>query len=132
MGKNRNRLAGTFLALLLLALPGAPSAAERRGVELTITLKDGHYLGGELIAVKPDSLLLLNLAGKDESVDLAGIRSIRITKKSKALRGGIGGLFAGWAVTMIYTSTQKGDFNKLGAAMGGCCCLCPSDWGQDS
>jgi uncharacterized protein YcfJ len=93
MGKNRNRLAGTFLALLLLALPGAPSAAERRGVELTITLKDGHYLGGELIAVKPDSLLLLT--GKDESIDIVGIRSIRIARRSQSGAGAAWGALAG-------------------------------------
>jgi hypothetical protein len=106
---------------LILVLPGTLSAREKQGegAKLGITLMDGHYIVGELIAVKPDSLLLLNLAGKDESVDVVGIRSIRIVKKSKALRGGMRGLFVGMVVTIIYAKTQKGDFNELGAMMGG-------------
>jgi hypothetical protein len=92
------------LALLLLGLPTLLSARERRGANLVITLKDGRKVEGELIAVKPDSLLLL--AGKDESVDLVGIKSIRIVKKDKGGLGAICGLLAGVAVTAIYTKTQ--------------------------
>lgn len=93
MKKNFYKLVATVLGLLILALPGNLSARERRGAELVISLKDGHYASGELIAVKPDSLLML--AGKDESVDLVGIRSIRIVKKSKAGLGAACGALAG-------------------------------------
>lgn len=104
MKKRFYKLAATVLAFLILVLPGALSARERRGANLVITLKDGQQIKGELIAVKPDSLLLF--VKKDESVDLAGIRSIRITKKSKALLGGACGYLAGLAVTTIYAKTQ--------------------------
>jgi hypothetical protein len=81
MKKRFDKLVATVLAFLILALPGALSARERRGANLVITLKDGHSVTGELIAVKPDSLLLLNPAGKDESVDRVGIRNIRVVRK---------------------------------------------------
>ena len=119
MNKRFYKLAATVLAFLILVLPGALSARERRGANLVITLKDGQQVKGELIAVKPDSLLLLNVAGADQSVDLVGIRSIRIVKKEYGGTGAICGLSAGLAVTIIYAKTQKGDFNELGAAAAG-------------
>jgi len=99
MKKRFYNLAATVLAFLILVLPGALSARERRGANLVITLKDGQQIKGELIAVKPDSLLLL--AEKDESIDLLGIKSIRIVRKSKAM---LGGLLAGMVATGIYFS----------------------------
>jgi hypothetical protein len=95
MRKSFYTLVATVLALLILVLPVALSARERRGAYLEITLKDGHYVVGELIAVKPDSLLLLNPAGTDDSVDLVGINIIRIVYKSKAGRGLVIGGLAG-------------------------------------
>jgi len=92
MKQGFDKLVAAVVALMLV-LPGALSARERRGANIIVTLKDGHFSAGELIAVKPDSLLLL--AGKDESVDLIGIRSIRIVIKSKARLGGACGLLAG-------------------------------------
>lgn len=87
------RPAAIMMAILTLALPGSLMAREKRGATLILALKDGHFVEGELIAVKPDSLLLL--AGKDESVPLADIRSIRVVRKSQALVGGLCGLAAG-------------------------------------
>ena len=105
MKKKPDKRIATVLALLILVLPGALSGRERRGANLVITLKDGHYAAGELIAVKPDSLLLL--AGKDESVDLVGIRSIRIVRKPKALLGAACGTLAGVLGTAIVASSNK-------------------------
>lgn len=91
MNKNSHPGVAAVLALVMLALPGSLLAREKRGAQVIITLNNGHYSSGELIAVKPDSLLLL--AGKDESVDIAAIRSVQIVRKSKAGRGaGIGAL----------------------------------------
>lgn len=72
----------------LLGLPAGLSAKQRRGADLIVTRLDGRQHEGELIAVKPDSLLLLS-AGKDLSIDRADIRAVRIVRKSRA------GLFAG-------------------------------------
>lgn len=92
--KNKlDRPAAIMMAILTLVLPGSLMARERRGATLIITLKDGHFVEGELIAVRSDSLLLL--AGRDESVPLVEIRSVRVVRKSQALVGGLCGLAAG-------------------------------------
>ncbi len=112
--KNKlNRQAAIILAILMLALPGSLIAREKRGATLVIMFKDGHFAEGELIAVKPDSLLLLT--GRDESVALAEIRSVRIVRKSQALVGGLCGLAAGVALTaLIAADTDLGPFSSLG------------------
>ncbi len=107
MKKRFDKRIAMALAFLMLVLPGVLSARERRGANLVIELKDGHYIGGELIAVKPDSLLLLSPDAKDESVDLASIRSIRIVRKSKALLGAACGMLAAGVATAIFASGQK-------------------------
>ena len=78
------------LVISLLALPADLSAKEKRGATLIVTRLDGSQVAGELIAVKPDSLLLLSYGG-DESIDLADVKTVRIVRKSRV------GLFAGLA-----------------------------------
>jgi len=112
MKQRPDELVAMVLVFLILALPGALSARERRGANIIVTLKDGHFSAGELIAVKPDSLLLL--AGKDESVDLVGIRSIRIIRKSKALLGTGCGYLASLVATTIYAKIIAADDDMAG------------------
>jgi hypothetical protein len=100
------------IALLLLSLPAVLSARERRGANIVVTLKDGQTVSGELIAVKPDSLLLL--AWKDESVNLIGIRSIRIVRKSKARLGGACGMLAGALIGGIEVALEGGAREEIG------------------
>ena len=80
-----------FTALLLIfslvMLSVNLYAKERRGAKLIITKKNGYQTDGELITVKPNSLLLLSITGRDVSVDIADIKVIRVVKKSKALTG---------------------------------------------
>ena len=124
MKKRFYKLAATVLAFLILVLPGALSARERRGANLVITLKNGQQVEGELIAVKPDSLLLLNVAGADQSVDLVGIRSIRFYRKSKAVLGlACGALACGLIVGNAVSDSYLGGpgFGVM-AAMGGFAC----------
>ena len=102
-----HKVTAISLALLFLGFPASLSARERWGANLVITLKDGHLIGGELVAVKPDSLLLLSPAMKDESVDLASIKSIRIVRKSKALLGAACGILAAGVATAIFAAGQK-------------------------
>src|SRR5512137_487676 len=102
MTKTFDKSVAMGLAALMLVLPGALLARERHGADLVVILKDGRYFEGELVAVKPDSLLLLSSAGKDESVDLAGIRSVRVVKRSRALRGAGYGALAGLLGVAIY------------------------------
>ena len=82
-----------FLVFSLMMLSGNLYAKKRRGVKLIITKKGGQLIEGELITVKPKSLLLLDTEGKDVSVGIADIKVIRVMKKSKGARTGflIGG-----------------------------------------
>jgi hypothetical protein len=99
------RATAVALVVWLIAFPGFLAAQGRRGASVLVTLKDGSQVGGELIAVKPDSLLLLSYVGRDQAVPLADIESVamKVNRKGKggsgflagALIGGIaGGLFA--------------------------------------
>jgi len=92
------KLISSALIISFLVLPAGLSAKERRGASIVVTRLDGSQVSGELIAVKRDSLILLNNVGRDESIDLAGIKTVRVIKKSRAgLLSGIGGA-AGAAV----------------------------------
>ena len=113
MNKPLYKLAATVVAFMIFALPVGLSAREKRGAKVAITFKDGHYAAGELIAVKPDSLLLLNFHGIDESVELAGIRSVRVVRKSKALLGAACGLLAGMVGTRIVNSHREKSGNII-------------------
>ena len=82
------KLIASTLAVSLLVLPAGLAAKEKRGADLVVAKIDGSKVSGELIAVKPDSLLLLS-AGMDLSIPLVDIRDVRIVRRSHAL------LFAG-------------------------------------
>lgn len=59
-------------------------AKEKKGAELIIQKTDGNQVRGELIAVKENSLLLLERdSGADVSVGASDIKTITIVKKSK-------------------------------------------------
>jgi hypothetical protein len=102
------KITAISLALLLLSLPTLLSAGERRGANLVLSLKDGQAITGELIAVKQDSLLLLTPAGKDEAIDVAGIREIKVAKKSRALKGALYGSLAGAVAGIALAAAVKG------------------------
>ena len=101
MKPKRNKLVSLFLVFSLLVLSANLYAKERRGAKLQITKKNGIQIAGELITVKPNSLLLLNTEGKDVSIDIADIKVIRIVKKSKALVGATYGAFVGGGIGAI-------------------------------
>jgi hypothetical protein len=94
-----------FTAILVsaaFALPVALQARDKRGAEVVISLKNGHYAVGELIAVKPESLLIYD--GTDVSVGLAEIRSVKVVRRSKALLGLGCGILAGVVASVLYRS----------------------------
>jgi hypothetical protein len=71
---------------------------DRRGAEVKVRFLDGRIVRGELITVKPDSLLILDkYTGMDTSVELENIREVLIVKKSKFLKGAGLGLLIGSA-----------------------------------
>ncbi|MBE3112562.1 MAG: hypothetical protein IMZ46_18975, partial [Acidobacteria bacterium] len=107
------------LVISLLALPADLSAKEKRGATLIVTRLDGSQVAGELIAVKSDSLLLLSY-GRDESIDLAGIKSVKIVRKSRAgLFAGIGGAAGATAGAFVGLYTGGGDDESGPASIRG-------------
>ena len=78
-----------------------PSKERKLGAKLIITKKDGQLIEGELITVKPNSLLLLNTEGKDVSIDVADIKVIRIVKKSKFIKSVKNGLLIGAGIGLV-------------------------------
>ena len=89
------------LVFLLMMLSVNLYAKERRGAKLIVVKKDGQLIEGELITVKPNSLLLLDTEGKDVSVGIEDIEVIRIVKKSKIWTGaGLGFLICGGGIAM--------------------------------
>ena len=95
MNLKSKKLISLILIFSLVMLSANLYAKERRGAKLIITKKDGQLIKGELITVKPNSLLLLDTEGKDVSVEIEEIKTIRIVKKSKAGTGALIGLLSG-------------------------------------
>ena len=91
------KLISLLLIFSLIMLSTNLYAKERRGAKLIITKKDGQQIKGELIAVKPNSLLLLSTEGKDVSVSIADIKVIKIVKKSQFWVGAFAGFLMGGA-----------------------------------
>jgi hypothetical protein len=116
-----------FLVFSIMTLSGNLFAKERRGAILIITKKNGQQIGGELITVKKDALLLFT--GVDISIDIKDIKVIRIIKKSEVgigfLLGGSGGALIGFAVYREPTGTSIGGidpgrgFTALGCGIVG-------------
>lgn len=114
------RSVATVLAILMLALPGTLSARERRGAYLIVACQGGRQVQGELIAVKPDALILLTSNAKDESVALSEIRTIKILRRSKAWQGLLGGFLAGAVGGAIWgVSTASEEWGAAGGAFLG-------------
>jgi hypothetical protein len=109
MNPKDKKLISLFLIFSLMILSVNLYAKERRGAKLIITKKDGQLIEGELITVKPTSLLLLNTDGKDESVDIADIRIITIVKKSKVWKGALTGLLVAGGLSLIVAISGVGD-----------------------
>jgi hypothetical protein len=108
-----------FAIAMLFVFPVPAPAKEPRGAKIVVTCVDGKQYEGELLAVKEDSLLLLGSGDRGESIDLAGIVSVRIKRKSRAGTLAIGGLLAGGLGGAILGS-QAGDdvFDNPSLAIG--------------
>ncbi len=98
MNPTSKKLVSLVLVFSLMAISCASfrttgGKREKHGAKLIVTKLDGQLIKGELIAVKLNSLLLLDTDGNDVSVGIADIKVIRVMKKSKGARTGflIGG-----------------------------------------
>lgn len=117
------KLAACGLAALFLFAPAGLSAKERRGAGLIVTRLDGTQASGELIAVRPDSLLLLS-DSRDLSIPLAEVQIVRIVRRSRVWPyAGIGGAvgLAGMGLLMAQgggDSDYGTEYTLLGGGIG--------------
>ena len=95
MNPTSKKLISVFLVFSLMMLSVKLYANERRGARLIITKLDGQQIEGELIAVKTNSLLLVNRDGKEETIDISDIKAIRVVKESRGGRLVLIGLLTG-------------------------------------
>ena len=132
------RFVALFLVFSLVMLSANLYAKERRGAILIIQrigdqvkqVKKTRLEGtpwetsvitdirGELIAVKQNSLLLLDTEGKEVSLDIADIKVIRVVKKSKALLGAGIGSAAGTLIGIITAAIFDASFYELVTSLG--------------
>ena len=84
--------------------------AKKRGAKLIITQKDGQLIEGELITVKPNSLLLLNTEGRDVSVDIEDAKVITIITKAKFKKAAGLGFLVGAIAGIIAVKQEE---NKI-------------------
>jgi hypothetical protein len=87
------------LAVLLVLALMAPvlEAKARRGAEVVVTKGDGTVVRGELLAVKETDLVIMEgSTSAGITASLADVRSVKVVKKSKILKGmGKGFLYVG-------------------------------------
>lgn len=102
-----------FLVFSLMMLSVNLYAKEKRGAKLIIAKKDGQQVEGELITVKEDSLLLLDIEGKDVSVGIENIKVIRIVKRSSTLGGAIVGFLVGGVVCISTLISSRTPLHEL-------------------
>ena len=103
----KNKVLVSAVIFSLLAFSGNLIAKKRHGAELIVYKLDGTQVNGELIAVKPASLLLLDdYSGSDISVSIGDINKIKIIKDSRLIMGaGIGavlGIGAGVLAGLLF------------------------------
>jgi hypothetical protein len=106
-----------------LCLPSSLSAKQRRGADLIVTRLDGNQAKGELIAVKPEALILRR-GGTDLTIPRAKIHSVQILRRSKRGTGTLTGFLAGtllgvaWGVA-LGPDPIHGHPALIGGPMGG-------------
>jgi len=94
-GSAARRFVTAVLALFSILLTTDAFGAQKKGSTVIITLRDGRQASGELIAVKPKSILIMDPAGKDASFDLTEIAVVKVFRKSKAGKGALTGFLIG-------------------------------------
>lgn len=86
------------------------SPDQKPGVKLIIQKTDSQKVGGELIAVKQNSLLLKeSSSGADISVEISEIKVIKIVRKSKAVVWGSGVGFIFLILGLAFANAREED-----------------------
>jgi hypothetical protein len=104
---NRQILAALPLLLIVTGLAQAPlSAAKREGAQVIVDLKEGERFSGELIAVRTDSLLILDGSGQDRTCELGAVARLTLGPRrhrafKAALVGGLAGAVVGATIGVL-------------------------------
>ena len=110
--KGNKDVAITLTVVLAIALAGLPLAAVTKGATVEVTMADGNWVKGELLAVRSDFLLVYDRDARlGKSLDLQQVAQVRVYRKPKLLAGLAIGLGVGLAVS-IY-NLKKIDHESL-------------------
>jgi len=103
-----------FLLIFFVLILSGDLYARKKGAELEILKKDGQLIRGELIAVKKDSLLLMESdSGVDVDVNIDEISFIKIRKGTKWLLGGGLGYLCGMTVVALFGRPYEVDWTGI-------------------
>jgi hypothetical protein len=110
----------TLVLIFSLLILRGDLSADVKGAEIVVQKRGGVKVRGELIAVKENSLLLMEReSGADVSVDVKLVRTVVIVKKAKLNYGFFGGLLAGGALGGYFGATMYGPGEEALAVMVG-------------
>jgi len=121
MGTKIARSAIIALAVAaLLAAPGGLAAKGRRGALIMLTKADGAEVRGELVSVKPDSIILLR-SGDVLTIPRDKVHSVTLMRRSRRGSGALTGLTTGAIVGVVWSAGAKDDrYQRLsGVIFGG-------------
>jgi len=91
----------TILAMMIFLTHLPLEARERRGSNVEVTLADGSRIKGELLAVKPDVLVVFDHgAGRGWSLDVRQVGEVKVLRKSRFFDGAGIGLCVGLALSI--------------------------------
>lgn len=95
----RNLILFGCLAFSLGVFPARLFCDEKQGANIIVNLIDRPPAGGELLAVREDSLILMDTNLKTGlTIDFRDIKSVQIIRKSQVFLGMLGGFAAGLAI----------------------------------
>ena len=110
-----------FAVAALLAAPGGLAAKGRRGALILLTKADGAEVRGELVSVKPDSLLLLR-GGDALTIPRDKVHSVTLMRRSRKASGALTGFTIGALVGVAWGGSAGVDSRSqciMGAIHGG-------------
>lgn len=104
--KSKKLIAMTLTFMLVMVLAGLPlPAKERRGSMVEVTLTDGSQVKGELLAVKGDTLLVIDRdTGQGMNFGLEQVAQVKILEKTKFF---LTGLAIGLGVGLVVGSAEN-------------------------
>ena len=109
-----------FAVAALLAAPGGLAAKGRRGALIILTKADGAEVRGELVSVKPDSIILLR-SGDVLTIPRDKVHSATLMRRSRKASGALTGFTIGALVGVAWGGSARvsGSTSSMGAICGG-------------